>query len=232
MSTDAKPGTRVVCLSADGRSSYGYGTYLGDFARPGWLHPSMLAMCEKAITTTSGKDILPLASMEAFYDQQVADGKMTRAQADASLLRGRERARIENKLPLADRAWRLAAGAGLNPKIQLDSGAIVWGCECWWAEVDGAPPGKIRAIEQLPLISAPRQVRSSLSYGPDDLWMMTGHPQLEHLDVHGNTIMRTGPWHDRGAAEPVWHLPVRVDPHLGRRPTRYLDHAEPLYCRR
>ena len=24
-----------------------------------------------------------------------------------------------------------------NPKIQLDSGQIVWGCECWWGEEEG-----------------------------------------------------------------------------------------------
>jgi hypothetical protein len=24
------------------------------------------------------------------------------------------------------------AGMSLNPRIKLDSGKIVWGCECWW----------------------------------------------------------------------------------------------------
>ena len=23
-----------------------------------------------------------------------------------------------------------------NPKIQLDTGEVVWGCECWWATED------------------------------------------------------------------------------------------------
>lgn len=24
-----------------------------------------------------------------------------------------------------------------NPKIKLDSGEIVWGCECWWGDEEG-----------------------------------------------------------------------------------------------
>ena len=35
--------------------------------------------------------------------------------------------------PLEVDAGRLAAGLGWpNPKIVLDSGDVVWGCECWW----------------------------------------------------------------------------------------------------
>lgn len=25
-----------------------------------------------------------------------------------------------------------------NPKIRLDSGEVVWGCECWWGKIEGA----------------------------------------------------------------------------------------------
>lgn len=30
-----------------------------------------------------------------------------------------------------------ALGNYPNPKIQLDNGDIVWGCECWWDTEDG-----------------------------------------------------------------------------------------------
>jgi hypothetical protein len=25
-----------------------------------------------------------------------------------------------------------------NPKIELDNGKVVWGCECWWGDVESA----------------------------------------------------------------------------------------------
>lgn len=32
----------------------------------------------------------------------------------------------------------LAAELGLpNPKIKLDNGAIIWGCQCWWGSEEG-----------------------------------------------------------------------------------------------
>jgi hypothetical protein len=27
-----------------------------------------------------------------------------------------------------------------NPQIHLDDGSVIWGIECWWTPVDGAPP--------------------------------------------------------------------------------------------
>ena len=30
-----------------------------------------------------------------------------------------------------------------NPKLQLDDGTVVWGCECWWG-----PEDKIRAMHE------------------------------------------------------------------------------------
>lgn len=35
--------------------------------------------------------------------------------------------------PPEDIAW---VPGMLNPKIILDSGKVVWGCECWWGPVD------------------------------------------------------------------------------------------------
>jgi hypothetical protein len=45
---------------------------------------------------------------------------------------------FEGEHPIADEATgffaEAARAAGLtNPRIKLDSGKTVWGCECWWA---------------------------------------------------------------------------------------------------
>lgn len=37
----------------------------------------------------------------------------------------------EGDKPLFDKP-----GALLNPKITLDNGKVVWGCECWWGPED------------------------------------------------------------------------------------------------
>lgn len=43
---------------------------------------------------------------------------------------------VGDEIPDSD-AMGLAAivreGGGTNPKIVLDDGQVVWGCECWWA---------------------------------------------------------------------------------------------------
>ena len=26
-----------------------------------------------------------------------------------------------------------------NPRIRLQDGSVIWGCECWWASVENAP---------------------------------------------------------------------------------------------
>ena len=30
-------------------------------------------------------------------------------------------------------------GGALNPRIVLDDGSILWGCECWWEPVEEVP---------------------------------------------------------------------------------------------
>jgi len=37
-----------------------------------------------------------------------------------------------------------------NPKIVLDNGDVIWGCQCWWANPDKFKIGK-RKIKTVPL---------------------------------------------------------------------------------
>jgi hypothetical protein len=133
-------GTRVWAVrdaTDDVVNAYGFGTYAGDHLMPGWDHPDTLAICERAIRR---HDAEPPWSPRAFYDKRVADGKMTRDEADAAIARGESADMAERARPLADRVLDTARGLGMNPRIDLDSGGWVWGAECWWGEADDDTP--------------------------------------------------------------------------------------------
>ena len=117
--------------------AYGFGKYIGDHVMPGWDHPSMLAICERSLRK---HDAQPPWRPDAFYDQQVTDGKMTREEADAILARGEAYDRAERARPFADRVLDSARSLGMNPRIELDLGGWVWGAECWWGEGDNDTP--------------------------------------------------------------------------------------------
>lgn len=36
-----------------------------------------------------------------------------------------------------------------NPKITLDDGSIIWGCECWWTYANADDRPKSRSIEEI-----------------------------------------------------------------------------------
>jgi hypothetical protein len=38
----------------------------------------------------------------------------------------------EGDFPIPPEARGMAVPGMLNPRIKLDNGKIVWGCECWW----------------------------------------------------------------------------------------------------
>lgn len=47
---------------------------------------------------------------------------------------------VGNESPTSAAGWLAEAAVqhGLsNPKIVLDNGDTVWGCECWWGDVEG-----------------------------------------------------------------------------------------------
>lgn len=136
---DTAAGTRVYAVREivpDAVYAFGYGTYLGDQLRPGWDSPAWLDLCEATIRRQDCGG--PIIDHKAYADRQVADGKMTRAQADARIAEIEAADAAELARPLADRVRDLARRSGMNPLIELERGGTVWGFECWWGPADDA----------------------------------------------------------------------------------------------
>lgn len=55
-------------------------------------------------------------------------------------------------------------GAFPNPKIQLDDGGVVWGCECWW----GAEERVRKAIGVREVVMQPLPERAHSAGAPKD----------------------------------------------------------------
>jgi hypothetical protein len=110
-----EPGIRVVAIShadADNLYIFGYGVYEGDFLPPG---------------TDLDHEIKEIRAWEV---QELADEKSTLHHF----------ATVTGKpvVPMTDEAIReLAIQSCSNPRIKLDNGKTVWGCECWWGDADG-----------------------------------------------------------------------------------------------
>jgi hypothetical protein len=50
-----------------------------------------------------------------------------------------------------------ASLVGPNPKIKLDSGDVVWGCQCWWGS-EKVIKAKLDAFEQVKEVPVPTLV--------------------------------------------------------------------------
>lgn len=154
-----QPGTRVWAIQRetdDAVYAYGFGRYVGDRLLPGWDHPDTLTLCEQAIRRNDAER--PGFDPRPFYDQRVAEGKMTREEADKVLADAQKRIAAIRARPLADRALELARSMGKNPVIALDSGGYVWGAECWWGEATPDTPqnwAKGRTIIAVPAPQRP-----------------------------------------------------------------------------
>lgn len=130
-------GTRVVAvLNADKDTvwAFGEGTLVGDRRYGGGITEAEMERCRRAIRKSD--EMKELMDPEAIYGQLVAEGKVTAAVAAvrvaaASLAIAESQAR-----PLDDRARDLAESMRMNPQIELDSGGVAWGCECWWWPVE------------------------------------------------------------------------------------------------
>ena len=182
MSTaDPAPGTRVICLSADMEGSHGYGTFLGSPPRPGWSHPANLGLYEKAIRRhdTEGPRIDP-QRIRDFYAEQIAAGKMTAEQVTDRFTRAARATELEAARPVTDRVWQMAARAGCNPKIRLDTGETIWGCQCWWGAAADASPDKLAKIAAMPTAAAPPQPWEHAWF---ELAALLCHPHMAHLNL-------------------------------------------------
>ncbi len=67
-----------------------------------------------------------------------------------------------------------------NPKIELDSGEVVWGCECWWGREEAMKKQLEKwkasglAIEEVSIDAVREEFKKSLVAGPID---EEGEPQ-------------------------------------------------------
>jgi hypothetical protein len=133
--TAADVGSRIVAVAdADATTVriFGYGVYAGDFPRPGsgnWS-PADYDRCRRAILDSPMED--DTSWLVAHWDRKVADGQVTRADADQKLAEGLANLARERAKPLEQRVEELLAAMDLNPRLDLDGGRVVWGCECWW----------------------------------------------------------------------------------------------------
>jgi hypothetical protein len=50
-----------------------------------------------------------------------------------------------------------ASEVGPNPKIKLDSGDVVWGCQCWWGPEDQIK-AKIAQFEEVKEVPVPSPI--------------------------------------------------------------------------
>jgi hypothetical protein len=148
---------------------YGRGVYAGDFPRPGsgnWDEKT-LAMARRVVEDSNCEDKEALrAADDAWMVRKLAEtveaGKRTQAEADAELVQYR-RLRLEREARQAaksvdEQVHELLTGMDLNPRLDLDDGGTVWGCECWWmpeAEFD-----KFAGSRTVVLVSEPERSAS------------------------------------------------------------------------
>lgn len=140
--------------------TFGLGTMLGHYLMRGWDHPQALTRAADAIDRADRKP-RDVFDRHAHYERQVAEGKLTREQADEWLEIGRRNLMVRAAMPFWDRARDLARHCGANPLIQLDQGGYVWGAESWWAPVDSDDDPRIRTQmigdRQVISVAAPHQ---------------------------------------------------------------------------
>jgi hypothetical protein len=128
------PGSRVFAVRDTDENTVnliGFGVYAGDHRRP--TSDGNLAeyrqLAEQAIAHSDASPI----DAAGWYDTLVAKGEMTRADADRQLAEGEARAAASKARPMSERVDELVERLLANPRIDLDDGTVVWGCECWWS---------------------------------------------------------------------------------------------------
>jgi hypothetical protein len=161
-----KPGTRVWAVrNADQETvwAFGPGTYVGDMPRPGG-DGTTRAMAEKVIRDC---DQDPRFDPRSWILQRFADGKISREEHDRELVEAAERVAADRARPMPDRVDEFLYQLSLNPKIVLDGGGVVWGCECWWGEADAATPLAWAKGRRIVTVPAPHPPDPELTTGED-----------------------------------------------------------------
>jgi hypothetical protein len=145
---------------------YGRGVYAGDFPRPGsgnWDEKT-IAMARRVVEDDNREDTEALrAADDAWMVRKLAEtveqGKRTQEEADHELTEYRriraEREASRAAMTVEEEVVELLTGMDLNPRLDLDGGGTVWGCECWWmpeAEFD-----KFAGSRTIVLVSEPER---------------------------------------------------------------------------
>lgn len=151
-----KPGTRVLAIrNADSKTVYafGYGIYLGDLGRPQELNGGM----DEGIARTAilRGDSKPLFDHLPWLQKSVEVNLITEQEAiDRNVcLQAHEMA--DRLRPMEERIAELLYDMSLNPKIALDSGGVVWGCECWWKPLDEDGLAEFAQGREVIMVDAP-----------------------------------------------------------------------------
>lgn len=138
-------GTRIAAVRDANDTTvflYGRGVYAGDFPRPGsgnWT-ADQRRIAEDVVRDSLEHADETRAADDAFMVKRLAEtvtaGTQTQQEADQALSEYREiRAAREAKwsaTPVEEQVVELLQGMDLNPRLDLDGGGTVWGCECWW----------------------------------------------------------------------------------------------------
>ncbi|MFE9491461.1 hypothetical protein ACFYNF_34330 [Streptomyces sp. NPDC006641] len=139
-------GTRIAAIRNATETTvflFGRGVYAGDFPRPGagnWSDDTV-RMARRVVEESLNENVDGLREVDdAFMVRRIAEsveqGKQTREEADQGLAEYRRlRAEREAKraaMTVDEQVTELLTGMDLNPRLDLDGGGTVWGCECWW----------------------------------------------------------------------------------------------------
>lgn len=121
---------------------HGRGVYAGDFPRPGsgnWSEETK-RMARNVVGEDQGDTDQLRAADDAWMVRKLAEtveeGKKTQEEADHQLAEYR-RLRLEREsrraaMTVDEQVIELLTQMDLNPRLDLDGGGTVWGCECWW----------------------------------------------------------------------------------------------------
>ncbi|TXS58823.1 hypothetical protein [Streptomyces sp. sk2.1] len=139
-------GTRIAAIrnaTEDTVFLFGRGIYAGDHPRPGsgnWSQGT-LDMARRVVEESLNKNVDALrAADDAFMVRRIAEsveqGKQTQEEADRGIAEYR-RLRLEREarraaMTVDEQVTELLTQMDLNPRLDLDGGGTVWGCECWW----------------------------------------------------------------------------------------------------
>lgn len=112
--------------------SYGMGTYVGDFPRPGSDKPLTDEEEQFYRNLIESIDENPPVDLATFFEKRVLEGRLTQEEADEQIAQAKQRRELDRARPIEDRIRDAHLLVMRNPKIVLQNGHVVWGYECWW----------------------------------------------------------------------------------------------------